>query len=73
MLDHPVKSVQIFRDPIQLPRGARESLRNRLNKYPLNRDHLHVLCTLIDCASDGAKVKNQIGTIDLENLGVIYF
>jgi hypothetical protein len=73
LLDHPIKAMQVFREAVQLPRGAGESLRKRLNKYSLDRHHLHFLGTLIDCAPDGAKLMYQIGTVDLENLGVISF
>ena len=58
---------------MQLSRGAGESLRKRLREHSLDRDHLHFLGTLIDCPSNCAKLKDQIGTVDLKNLGVISF
>jgi hypothetical protein len=73
LLNHPIKAVQVFREAVQLPGGARQGLGDWLNKHPLDRHHLHFLGRLIDCPSDGAKLKYEIGTVDLENPGVISF
>ena len=73
VFNHPIKAVQVLREAVQLPRGARQRFGDWLNKHPLNRHHLHFLGSLIDCPSDGAKLKDQVGTIDLENPGVIPF
>ncbi|HWX31281.1 MAG TPA: hypothetical protein VNZ53_28065 [Steroidobacteraceae bacterium] len=66
-----MKTVQFFCYPVQFPRRAGEGLRDRLNKYSLDRHHLHFLRTLADCTSDGAKLKDQIGTVDFENIVLI--
>src|SRR5690242_4995125 len=66
-----MKTAQIFCDPVQFPRGAREGLRDWCNKYPLDRHHLHFFGTLTDCASDAAKLKDQIGTVDFEKIALI--
>jgi hypothetical protein len=73
LLNHPIKAVQVLREAVQLPGGERQGLGDWLNKHPLDRHHLHFLGSLIDCPSDGAKLKDQIGTVDLENPGVIPF
>ena len=73
VFNHPIKAVQVLREAVQFPRGARQVLGDRLNKHPFDRHHLHFFGSLIDCPSDGAKLKDQIGTIDLENPGVIPF
>jgi hypothetical protein len=71
VLNHPIEAVQVLREAVQLPGGARQGLGDWLNKHPLNRHHLHFLRSLINCPSDAAKLKDKIGTVDLENLGVI--
>ena len=71
VLNHPIKAVQVLREAVQLPGGARQGLGDWLSEHSLYRDHLHFLGSLIDRPSDGAKLKDQIGTVDLENPGVV--
>ena len=72
-LDQIKKTIQILGDLIQLARGACESARDCLNKYALDRDHIHFLGTIVDRAAQSTQLQDQIGTVDLENLGVISF
>jgi hypothetical protein len=48
VLNHPIKAVQVLREAVQLPGGARQGLGDWLNKHPLDRHHLHFLSSLVD-------------------------
>ncbi len=69
--NHSMKAIQIFRDPVQFPRGAGECLRDRIHEHPLDRHHLHFLRALVDNPSEDAKLQDQAGTVDFENFMLI--
>ncbi len=42
-------------------------MRDCINKYLLERNHLHFLGGLVDCTFDSAQLKNQVGTVDFKD------
>lgn len=52
---------------VQLPRHLGQRAREGLAKYPLGSNHLEFLSTLFDITPETLQLKDDVGTIDLEN------
>jgi len=57
-LDQAKHAVQISCGQAQILTTAGERSGQWLTEYPLNRDHLHFLCGLVDCAPEGSQLKD---------------